>query len=103
MFPWAQMGGGKKSGLKIHTLLDLNGSIPTFIGVSSAKFPDNKILDQISIEPGAFYVMDKGYVDFKRLNRIDEYKGNINIISSESLHNSQNFMISQTSIHLKFL
>lgn len=76
MFPWAQMGGGKKSGLKIHTLLDLNGSIPTFIGVSSAKFPDNKILDEISIEPGAFYVMDKGYVDFKRLNRIDELKGN---------------------------
>ena len=73
MFPWAQVG--KKAGLKIHTLLDLNGSIPTFIGVSSAKFPDNKMLDQISVEPGAFYVMDKGYVDFKRLNSIDDSRG----------------------------
>ncbi len=75
IFPWAQLGNHNKAVMKVHTLMDLKGSIPTFIKVSNARYPDNKVLDLIQIEPGAFYVMDKAYVDFKRLNSIDEKKG----------------------------
>ena len=75
MFPWGQIGNQKRAGLKIHTLLDLRGSIPTFIDVSEGSSPDNKILDSLLIEPGAFYVIDKAYIDFKRLNSIDEARG----------------------------
>lgn len=75
MFPWAELGKHNKAIVKVHTLMDLRGSIPTFIEVSDAKFPDNKMLDKLQIEPGAFYVMDKAYVDFKRLNSIEEKKG----------------------------
>ena len=56
--------------VKIHTLLDLRGPIPAFIEVSTAKKADVKILDTIIPEPGAFYVMDRGYVDFARLHRL---------------------------------
>lgn len=75
LFPWGQIGKQNIAGIKVHTLLDLKGSIPSFIDISSGSSPDNKILDKITIEPGAFYVMDKAYVDFKRLNNIDEEKG----------------------------
>ena len=51
------------SAVKMHTLLDLRGSIPTFIAVSRAKLPDVKILDEIIPEAGSFYVMDRGYLD----------------------------------------
>jgi hypothetical protein len=51
----------------MHTLLDLHGNIPTFIHVSDGKMHDVSILDQIGIEAGAFYVMDRGYIDFERL------------------------------------
>lgn len=75
LFPWGQIGKQKIAGLKIHTLLSLRGLIPSFINVSEGSYPDNKILDQIIVEAGAFYIMDKAYVDFKRLNVIDEQKG----------------------------
>jgi hypothetical protein len=75
MFPWAQIGKQNRSTIKIHTLMDLRGSIPSFIDISDASVSDNKILDKIQIEPGAFYVMDKAYVDFKRLSFIEESKG----------------------------
>lgn len=75
LFPWAQIGSQKYAGVKLHTQLDLRGSIPAFIRVSKGCFPDNKMLDEICIEPGAFYVLDKAYVDFARLNNIDEAKG----------------------------
>jgi hypothetical protein len=52
---------------KLHTLLDLRGSIPTFIHISDGKLHDVNVLDLIEPELGAFYVMDRGYVDFKRL------------------------------------
>ena len=64
--PWAQFKQGK-GGIKMHTLLDLRGSIPTFIWLSEAKVNDMNGLDVIPIEPGAYYLMDKGYVDFWRL------------------------------------
>ena len=75
LFPWAQIGKQNIAGIKVHTLLDLRGSIPSFIDVSRGSYPDNKALDLITIEPGAFYVMDKAYVDFYRLNNIDDGKG----------------------------
>ena len=66
VFPWA-LFRSTKSGVKLHTLLDLRGNIPAFIHVSEAKLHDVNILDLLVPEPGAFYVMDRGYVDFKRL------------------------------------
>ena len=69
VFPWARFKT-HTAAVKIHALLDLRGSIPTFIAVSRAKLPDVKILDEILPEAGAFYVMDRGYLDFARLHTI---------------------------------
>jgi hypothetical protein len=67
VFPWARFRA-KKAAIKLHTLLDLRGPIPTFIEVSEGKLHDVNILDAIAPEPGAFYVMDRAYVDFERLH-----------------------------------
>ena len=67
VFPWARFRA-RKAAIKVHTLLDLRGPIPTFIEVSEGKLHDFKILDAIVPEPGSFYVMDRAYVDFKRLH-----------------------------------
>jgi len=66
VFPWARFRA-RKAAIKIHTLLDLRGPIPTFIEVSEGKLHDVNILDSIAPEPGSFYVMDRAYVDFQRL------------------------------------
>jgi Domain of unknown function (DUF4372)/Transposase DDE domain len=66
LFPWARFRQ-HKGAVKMHTLLDLRGNIPTFIRVTSGKVHDVNILDEILPEAGAFYVMDRGYVDFERL------------------------------------
>jgi Domain of unknown function (DUF4372)/Transposase DDE domain len=66
MFEWA-LFRQTKAAIKLHTLLDLRGSIPTFIHISDGKLHDVNVLDLIEPELGAFYVMDRGYVDFKRL------------------------------------
>jgi len=66
VFPWARFRA-KKAAIKLHTLLDLRGPIPTFIEVTEGKVHDVNILDAISPEPGSFYVMDRAYVDFERL------------------------------------
>jgi len=71
LFPWAQFRR-HKSAVKLHTLLDLRGGIPCFIHVSSGKMADVLALDHLLIEPGAFYVMDRGYTDFKRLFRFTQ-------------------------------
>ncbi len=68
-FPWAHFRKNKGA-IKLHTLLDLRGSIPTFIHISSGKFHEVNSLDLLPIEPGALYIMDRGYVDFARLYRI---------------------------------
>jgi transposase len=67
VFPWAHFRD-QKAAVKMHTLLDLRGSIPTFIEVSDGKRHDVNLLDEIVAEPGAFYVMDRAYLDFKRLH-----------------------------------
>ncbi len=66
LFPWAKFRQ-HKAAVKMHTLLDLHGNIPTFISITDGKVHDVNILDEILPEAGAFYVMDRGYVDFERL------------------------------------
>jgi len=66
LFPWARFRR-QKAAVKMHTLLDLHGNIPTFIRITEGKVHDVNILDEILPEPGAFYVMDRAYVDFERL------------------------------------
>ncbi|GBD97545.1 transposase DDE domain protein [bacterium BMS3Abin06] len=65
-FPWASFRSSKGA-VKLHTLLDLRGSIPTFIHISDGKLHDVNILDTLTPEPGAFYIMDRAYLDFARL------------------------------------
>jgi hypothetical protein len=67
VFPWARFRS-QKAAIKMHTLLDLRGPIPTFIEVSDGKLHDVNVLDAIVPEPGSFYVMDRAYVDFERLH-----------------------------------
>ena len=69
LFPWARFRK-HKAAVKMHTLLDLHGNIPTFIRISDGKLHDVNVLDDIPIEAGAFYVMDRGYLDFERLYRL---------------------------------
>lgn len=66
LFPWASFRE-TKAAIKLHTLLDLRGAIPTFLHISDGKLHDVNVLDVLLPEPGAFYVMDRGYVDFERL------------------------------------
>jgi len=66
VFPWARFRA-RKAAVKLHTLLDVRGSIPTFIEISPGKIHDVNVLDQIVPEAGSFYVMDRAYVDFQRL------------------------------------
>jgi hypothetical protein len=68
LFPWARFRR-RKGAVKLHTLIDLRGNIPTFIRITHGKTHDVTVLDHLPIEPGSFYVMDRGYVDFRRLYR----------------------------------
>ncbi len=68
VFPWAPFRS-TKAAVKMHTLLDLRGNIPTFIHISDGTLHDVNILDDLIPEPGAFYIMDRGYIDFARLYR----------------------------------
>ncbi len=71
LFPWAQFRR-HKSAVKLHTLIDLRGNIPCFIHVTSGRVTDMTTLDHLPLEPGAFYVMDRGYMDFARLYRFTQ-------------------------------
>ena len=86
VFPWARFRS-KKAAIKMHTLLDLRGPIPTFIEVSEGKLHDVNILDTILPEPGSFYVMDRAYVDFERLH---------------VLHGSGAFFVTRTKKGIRF-
>jgi len=85
VFPWAPFQS-TKAALKLHTLLDLRGPIPSFIFISDGKMHDVNILDQLVPEPGAFYVMDRGYIDFERLARF---------------HNAGSFFVTRAKFNLK--
>ena len=71
VFPWAPFVP-TKAAVKLHTLLDLRGNIPTFIHISDGKLHDVNVLDQLVPEAGAFYVMDRGYTDYARLHRFHQ-------------------------------
>ena len=71
VFPWAQFRQ-TKAAIKLHTLLDLRGNIPSFIHISDGKLHDVNVLDLLLPEPGAFYVMDRGYTDFERLYQLQQ-------------------------------
>jgi hypothetical protein len=73
LFPWAKFRK-RKGAVKLHTLLDLRGNLPTTVIVTTGKVHDVNILDQLAFEPGAIYIMDRGYVDFARLHKIDQAK-----------------------------
>src|SRR5882672_6403162 len=70
VFPWASFRA-TKAAVKMHTLLDLRGAIPSFIHISDGKLHDVNVLDLLIPEPGSFYVMDRGYLDFARLYALD--------------------------------
>lgn len=86
LFPWA---GFKqtKAAVKVHTLLDLRGAIPSFIHISDGKLHDVNVLDLLLPEAGAFYVMDRGYLDFERLY---------------ALHQASSFFVTRAKSNLKF-
>lgn len=71
VFPWAPFRSAKAA-VKLHTLLDLRGNIPSFIHISDGKLHEVNVLDQLIPEPGAFYIMDRGFTDFARLFRFHE-------------------------------
>ena len=71
VFPWAPFQS-TKAAVKLHTLLDLRGNIPTFIHISDGKLHEVSVLDRLLPEPGAFYIMDRGFLDFERLSRFHQ-------------------------------
>ena len=66
LFPWARFRK-RKGAIKLHTLMDLRGNIPCFIHISDGRMHDVKAIDKLTIEPGSFYIMDRAYIDFRRL------------------------------------
>jgi hypothetical protein len=70
LFPWAPAMHAGRGGIKLHTVLDLRGALPTLVTFSPSQQHDVHLLDQVPIEPGAIYVMDRGYLDFERLYRL---------------------------------
>ncbi len=74
LFPWARFRR-TKGAVKLHTLLDLRGPIPTFIEITDGKWQDVRVLDLLVVEPGAYYVMDRGYLDFRRLYQLKQAGG----------------------------
>ena len=86
LFPWASFRD-TKAAIKLHTLLDLRGAIPAFIFISDGKLHDVNVLDVLLPEPGAFYVMDRGYLDFDRLH---------------ALHRAGAFFVTRAKSNFKF-
>jgi len=80
LFPWAQFRK-TKGAVKLHTLLDLRGNIPAFISITDGKVHDVHILDELIPEPGSFYIMDRGYLDFKRLYILNQFRASFVIRS----------------------
>lgn len=71
LFPWARFRKNKGA-VKLHTLLDLRGNIPSFIDITDGKVHDVNVLDILIFEAGSFYIMDRGYIDFKRLYELHQ-------------------------------
>jgi hypothetical protein len=87
LFPWGYYARSRQSALKLHLMLSLQGNLPAWGAITQAGFPDMKILDRIPVLPGAYYVMDRGYLDFVRLHR---------------LHQAGGFFVVRNKHHVKF-
>jgi len=85
LFPWAHFRS-TKAAIKLHTLLDLRGSIPTFLALTEGAVHEVNLLDDIPIEPGAIYVLDRGYLDYKRLARFTQAGAFFVIRAKSNLH-----------------
>jgi Domain of unknown function (DUF4372)/Transposase DDE domain len=87
LFPWARAAVYKKrnAGIKLHTLFEVQQKIPSFVRVSAAMVHDVNLMDALVYEPGAFYIFDRGYIDFLRLKRIDTEKAFFVIRAKRSL------------------
>jgi hypothetical protein len=72
LFPWAYWGRSRAGALKLHTLLSFKGNFPVWTAITEASFPELKTLDEVPVYPGAFYVMDRGYLDLTRLLRLEQ-------------------------------
>ena len=84
LFPWAPFRR-TKAGVKLHTLLDLKGSIPSFMRITPARTSDVSLLDELPLEAGAIYVMDRGYVDFARLYRFTRAQASFVVRAKKNL------------------
>ncbi len=84
LFPWA-LFQSESGAIKLHTLLDLRGNIPTFLWLSTAKLHDVRILDVLLPEPGSIYVLDRGYLDFARLYRLEQAQATFVIRAKKNL------------------
>ena len=71
LFPWLYYARSKGSAVKLHTLLSLKGNLPAWAAITEADFADQKILDQLPVQTGAYYILDRGYLDFTRLIRFE--------------------------------
>jgi len=87
LFPWGFYARSRQAAVKLHLMLSLQGNLPAWAAITEAHFPDMKILDQIPIIPGAYYVMDRGYLDFIRLYKV---------------HQAGGFFVVRTKHHVKF-
>lgn len=87
LFPWGYYARSKQAALKLHLMLSLQGNLPAWAAITEAHFPDMKILDEVPVGPGAYYVMDRGYLDFVRLHR---------------LHQAGAFFVVRNKHHVKF-
>ena len=75
LFPWGYYARSKQAAVKLHLMLSLQGNLPAWAAITEAHFPDMKILDQMPVGLGAFYVMDRGYLDFVRLFKLHQAGG----------------------------
>ena len=91
VFPWAHFRQAKAA-IKLHTLLDLRGNIPTFIHISDGKLHDVNVLDILIPEPGAYYVMDRGYLDYKRLHQLNQVAAFF-VIRQNRTYSSEEFIL----------
>ncbi len=96
LFPWAKFRQ-HKGAIKLHTLLDLRGSIPSFIHITHGKVHDIKVLDELIPEPGSFYVMDRGYLDFRRLYGLTQNLAFFVVRTKENLQSGDSTHIPSTN------
>ena len=87
LFPWGYYARSQQAALKLHLMLSLQGNLPAWTAITQAHFPDMKMLDHIPVAPGAYYIMDRGYLDFIRLFK---------------LHQAGGFFVVRSKHHVKF-